>query len=399
MKTPILSSADKGTWRDVLPHRADALVENFEVSTTHLAVNERSGGLLKIRVMPWQGKAGNLGTLVDALEPAYTMRLMPTPGIDSGTIRYRYSSLITPETVYDYDLQTSRRQLQKVDRVLGGFQSGNYVTRFLRAPARDGQQIPVSLAYRKGTRLDGTAPLYLYGYGSYGLSEDPVFSSDWVSLLDRGFVVAIAHIRGGQELGRQWYEDGRRLQKKNTFTDFIDATRYLVKGGYGAEDKVFAEGGSAGGLLMGAVANLAPAEYRGIIAQVPFVDVVTTMLDESIPLTTNEFDEWGNPKEKKFYDYMLSYSPYDNVAAQDYPAMLVVTGLWDSQVQYYEPAKWVARLRAKKTNDRPLIFSIDMSAGHHGQAGRFERYRNTALEFAFILDQLGRAPASRQRSP
>ena len=399
VKTPILSSADKGTWRDVLPHRADALVENFEVSTTHLAVNERSGGLLKIRVMPWQGKAGNLGTLVDALEPAYTMRLMPTPGIDSGTIRYRYSSLITPETVYDYDLQTSRRQLQKVDRVLGGFQSGNYVTRFLRAPARDGQQIPVSLAYRKGTRLDGTAPLYLYGYGSYGLSEDPVFSSDWVSLLDRGFVVAIAHIRGGQELGRQWYEDGRRLQKKNTFTDFIDATRYLVKGGYGAEDKVFAEGGSAGGLLMGAVANLAPAEYRGIIAQVPFVDVVTTMLDESIPLTTNEFDEWGNPKEKKFYDYMLSYSPYDNVAAQDYPAMLVVTGLWDSQVQYYEPAKWVARLRAKKTNDRPLIFSIDMSAGHHGQAGRFERYRNTALEYAFILDQLGRAPASRQRSP
>ena len=399
VKAPILSSADQSTWRDVLPHRADALVESFEVSTTHLAVNERSGGLLKIRVMPWQGKSGNLGTLVEALEPAYTMRLMPTPGIDSGTIRYRYSSLITPETVYDYDLQTSRRQLQKVDRVLGGFQSGNYVTGFLRAPARDGQQIPVSLAYRKGTRLDGTAPLYLYGYGSYGLSEDPVFSSDWVSLLDRGFVVAIAHIRGGQELGRQWYEDGRRLQKKNTFTDFIDATRYLVKGGYGAEDKVFAEGGSAGGLLMGAVANLAPAEYRGIIAQVPFVDVVTTMLDESIPLTTNEFDEWGNPKEKKFYDYMLSYSPYDNVAAQDYPAMLVVTGLWDSQVQYYEPAKWVARLRAKKTNDRPLIFSIDMSAGHHGQAGRFERYRNTALEYAFILDQLGRAPASRQRSP
>ena len=400
VKTPILSSADKGTWRDVLPHRADALVENFEVSTTHLAVNERSGGLLKIRVVPWQSGAGkDMDFLVDAREPTYTMRLLPTPDIDSPAIRYTYSSLITPPTVYDYDLKTGRSELQKVDRVLGGFESANYVTRFLRAPARDGQQIPVSLAYRKGTRLDGTAPLYLYGYGSYGLSEDPVFSSDWVSLLDRGFVVAIAHIRGGQELGRQWYEDGRRLQKKNTFTDFIDATRYLVKGGYGAEDKVFAEGGSAGGLLMGAVANLAPAEYRGIIAQVPFVDVVTTMLDESIPLTTNEFDEWGNPKEKKFYDYMLSYSPYDNVAAQDYPAMLVVTGLWDSQVQYYEPAKWVARLRAKKTNDRPLIFSIDMSAGHHGQAGRFERYRNTALEYAFILDQLGRAPASRQRSP
>ena len=397
VRAPPASSADKDTWREVLPQRADAFVESFEVSTTHLAVNERSGGLLKVRVLPWQGKPGNLGTLVDAREPAYAMRLMPTPGIDSPAIRYSYSSLITPEKVYDFELQTSRSELQKADRVLGGFQSGNYVTEFIRATARDGQQIPVSLAYRKGTRLDGTAPLYLYGYGSYGLSEDPVFSSDWVSLLDRGFVVAIAHIRGGQELGRQWYDDGRLLQKKTTFTDYIDATRYLVKEGYGAKDQVFAEGGSAGGLLMGAVANMAPSEYLGIIAQVPFVDVVTTMLDESIPLTTNEFDEWGNPQQKVYYDYMLSYSPYDNVAAQDYPAMLVVTGLWDSQVQYYEPAKWVARLRAKKTNDRPLIFSIDLSAGHHGQAGRFERYRNTALEYAFILDQLPVLPGGRGR--
>jgi oligopeptidase B len=390
---PISASADKSTWRDMLPHRTDAFVESFEVSTTHLAVNERSGGLLKIRVMPWkEGLRGDKGMLVDALEPAYTMRLVPTPGIDSPAIRYTYSSLITPPTVYDYDQKTGRSALQKVDRVLGGFQSTNYATVFISAPARDGKSIPVSLAYRKGTRLDGTAPLYVYGYGSYGLSEDPAFNSDWVSLLDRGFVVAIAHIRGGQELGRHWYEDGRQLQKKNTFTDYIDATRYLVRKGYGAKDQVFAEGGSAGGLLMGVVANMAPGEYRGIIAHVPFVDVVTTMLDESIPLTTNEFDEWGNPKQKIFYDYMLAYSPYDNVAAQDYPAMLVITGLWDSQVQYYEPAKWVARLRAKKTNDRPLIFSVDMSAGHGGQAGRYQRYRDTALAYAFILDQLAERP-------
>lgn len=394
VRAPIAASADKSTWHNVLPHRTDAFLESFEVSTTDLAVNERSGGLLKIRVMPWQGGAGSgQGTLIDAREPTYTMRLVPTPGIDSPAIRYTYSSLITPPTVYDYDLKTGHGELQKIDRVLGGFESVNYVTEFIRAPARDGQQIPVSLAYRKGTRLDGTAPLYLYGYGSYGLSEDPVFASDWVSLLDRGFVVAIAHIRGGQELGRQWYEDGRQLRKKNTFTDYIDVTRYLVQKGYGAKDQVFAEGGSAGGLLMGAVANMAPGEYRGIIAFVPFVDVVTTMLDETIPLTTNEFDEWGNPKQKIFYDYMLSYSPYDNVMAQDYPAMLVFTGLWDSQVQYYEPAKWVARLRARKTDDRPLIFSVDMSAGHHGQAGRYQKYRNTALEYSFILDQLARAPA------
>ena len=389
VRTPIARSADKSTWRDVLPHRKEAFLETFEVATTHLAVNERSGGLLKLRVLPWQGGNGSgQGTLIDAREPTYTMRLVPTPGIDSPAIRYTYTSLITPTTVYDYDLKTGHSELQKIDRVLGGFESANYATEFISAPARDGKPIPVSLAYRKGTRLDGTAPLYLYGYGSYGLSEDPEFSSDWVSLLDRGFVVAIAHIRGGQELGRQWYEEGRQLQKKNTFTDYIDVTRYLVRQGYGAKDQVFAEGGSAGGLLMGAVANMAPGEYRGIIAYVPFVDVVTTMLDESIPLTTNEFDEWGNPEQKIFYDYMLSYSPYDNVAARDYPAMLVFTGLWDSQVQYYEPAKWVARLRANKTNDRPLIFSVDMSAGHSGQAGRYQQYRDTALEYAFILDQL-----------
>ncbi|MEQ1801838.1 MAG: S9 family peptidase [Gammaproteobacteria bacterium] len=390
VRAPVTTSADKGTWRDVLPHRTDAFLEDFEVATSHLAVNERSGGLLKIRVLPWTG--GGTGRLIDAREPAYTMRLVPTPGIDSPAIRYTYSSLVSPEAVYDQDLQSGRSELQKIGKVLGGFATANYATDFIRAPARDGKQVPVSVAWRRTTRLDGSAPLLLYGYGSYGLSEDPEFRSNWVSLLDRGFVVAIAHVRGGQELGREWYEDGRQLRKKNTFTDFIDVTRHLVREGYAAKDKVFAEGGSAGGLLMGAVANMAPGDYRGIIAHVPFVDAVTTMLDESIPLTTNEFDEWGNPKQKAFYDYMLSYSPYDNVTAQAYPAMLVLTGLWDSQVQYYEPAKWVARLRARKTDGNPLVFSVDMSAGHSGQAGRFRKFRDTALEYAFILDQLAARP-------
>jgi len=408
---PIATSADKGTWRDVLAHRPDALLEGFEVTTSHLVVNERSGGLLKLRVLPWTRPVGAPsgaipvapegaptsapGRIIDAQEPAYTMRLVPTPGIDSPTIRYTYSSLITPEAIYDHDLRSGRSELQKIEKVLGGFSTSNYATAFIRAPARDGRQVPVSLAWRKGTPLDGTAPLYQYGYGSYGLSEDPAFASDWVSLLDRGFVVAIAHVRGGQELGREWYEDGRQLRKMNTFTDFIDVTRHLVREGYGARDQVFAAGGSAGGLLMGAVANMAPAEYRGIIAYVPFVDVVTTMLDETIPLTTNEFDEWGNPQQKAYYDYMLAYSPYDNVAARDYPAMLVFTGLWDSQVQYFEPAKWVARLRARKTDDNPLIFSVDLSAGHGGAAGRYQKYRDTALEYAFILDRLGQAVAGR----
>jgi len=393
VRAPVATSADKDSWRDVLPHRTDAFLEDFEVATNHLAVNERSGGLLKIRVLPWTPPVGApTGRLIDAREPAYTMRLVPTPGIDSPTIRYTYSSLVAPEAVYDHDPALGRSELQKIQKVLGGFATANYRTAFIRAPARDGRLVPVSLAWRKSTPIDGSAPLLLYGYGSYGLSEDPGFRSDWVSLLNRGFVVAIAHVRGGQELGREWYEDGRQLRKKNTFYDFIDVTRHLVREGYGARDKVFAAGGSAGGLLMGAVANMAPGDYRAIIAHVPFVDVVTTMLDESIPLTTGEFDEWGNPKDRAFYDYMLSYSPYDNVAAQDYPAMLVFTGLWDAQVQYFEPAKWVARLRARKTDDNPLVFSVDMSAGHGGKSGRYQRYRDTALEYAFILDQLRARP-------
>jgi len=386
VRVPIVQSEDKHRWKDVLPHRTDAFVENFEVATGHLAVNERSGGLRRIRIRPWRGGKDKL---IDGSEAAYTMTLVDTPDISSPVIRYIYTSLTTPRTTYDFDVPSARKELRKVDPVLGGFDSGNYVTEFLRAPARDGQLVPVSIAYRKGTPLDGTAPLLQYGYGSYGYSTDPTFRPNWLSLMDRGFVLAIAHVRGGQELGRSWYEDGRLRHKINTFTDFIDVTRFLVQRRYGASDKIFAEGGSAGGLLMGAIANMAPKDYRAIIAYVPFVDVVTTMLDESIPLTTNEFDQWGNPKQKESYDYILSYSPYDNVRAQAYPAMLVFTGLWDSQVQYYEPAKWVAKLRANKTDDHTLVFSVDMAAGHGGKAGRFQRLDDTALEYAFILRQLG----------
>jgi oligopeptidase B len=386
MRTPVAGSSDKRNWRDVLAARPDVLVENFEVSRSFLAINEHAGGLLKLRLRPWDG---GRDIVIDSSEPAYSMMLVQTPGIDSTKVRYIYSSLITPRTTYDYDMHTGLKELKKTEAVLGGYNPADYVTEYLHATAPDGTQIPVSVAYAKGTAIDGTAPLYQYAYGSYGLSTDPVFRPNWVSLLQRGFVVAIAHVRGGQELGRQWFEDGRLLHKKNTFTDFIAATGFLVEHGYGAKDKVFAEGGSAGGLLIGAVANIAPQAYRGLIAYVPFVDVVTTMLDESIPLTTNEFDQWGNPQQKVYYDYMLSYSPYDNVRAQDYPAMLVFTGLWDSQVQYFEPAKWVAKLRATKTDRHPLIFSINMSAGHGGKSGRFQHYHDTAFEYAFILRELG----------
>jgi oligopeptidase B len=292
-------------------------------------------------------------------------------------------------TVYDYDIQTGERQLMKRTPVLGGFDAANYRTELLWAPARDGARIPVSIAYRVGFEKDGSAPMLQYAYGSYGATMDPAFSVARVSLLDRGFVYALAHVRGGQEMGRHWYEDGKLLKKKNTFTDFIDVTRFLVKEGYADPARVSAMGGSAGGLLMGAVANMAPADYRAIVAQVPFVDVVTTMLDESIPLTTNEFDEWGDPKKKEYYDYMLSYSPYDNVARQAYPAMLVTTGLHDSQVQYWEPAKWVARLRTRNTGSAPILYRTTMEAGHGGKSGRFQRFREIAEEYAFILDQSG----------
>ena len=290
-------------------------------------------------------------------------------------------------------MKTGEKKLLKVQPVLGGFDANNYATERVWVTAKDGVKIPVSLVYRKGFKRDAngknSAPLLQYGYGSYGAAMDPAFRSSVVSLLDRGFVYAIAHIRGGEEMGRAWYETGKKLKKKNTFTDFIAVTEALVAKGYGAKDKIFIEGGSAGGLLMGAVVNMRPDLYRGMIAQVPFVDVVTTMLDESIPLTTNEFDEWGNPKQKSYYKYMLSYSPYDNVKKQTYPAMFVSTGLYDSQVQYFEPAKWVAKLRDVKTGDNPLVFKINMEAGHGGKSGRFRRLHEVAEEYAFMLDLLG----------
>jgi len=317
------------------------------------------------------------------------MGLADNEELDSDTVRYVYTSLTTPMTTYVYDVKTGERVLLKQQPVLGGFDAKNYATEYLWAPARDGEKVPVALVYRKGFRKDGTAPLLQYGYGSYGASTDPSFSLPVISLLDRGFVYAIAQIRGGQELGRRWYDAGRLLNKQNTFSDFVDVTRFLVKEGYADPKRVFARGGSAGGLLMGAVINQAPQDYRAIVAHVPFVDLVTTMLDDSIPLTTNEYDEWGNPAEKKYYDYMLTYSPYDNVKRQAYPAMLVTTGLWDSQVQYFEPAKWVARLRKFKTDDHPLLFRVNMEAGHGGKSGRFQAYRERAEEYAFILDQAG----------
>jgi oligopeptidase B len=294
--------------------------------------------------------------------------------------------------VYDHDVRTGERRLLKRDPVLGNFAPANYRTEFLFADAADGARIPVSLVYHKDTPLDGTAPLLQYSYGAYGISMEPSFSSARLSLLDRGFVYAIAHVRGGQELGRAWYDAGRLARKMNSFTDFIAVTRHLVARKVAARGAVFAMGGSAGGLLVAAVANLAPQDYRGIVAQVPFVDVVTTMMDEGIPLTTNEYDEWGNPVDRSLYEYMLAYSPYDNVRAQPYPAMLVTTGLWDSQVQYYEPAKWVAKLRALKTDANLLLLHTDMEAGHGGKSGRFQRYREIAKEYAFILSQL---PAAR----
>ena len=378
-------AADRDAWRDVLAHRDDAFVDGFEVFNDFLAVQEHSNGLSNVRILPWDGKP----FLIDSPEPAYTTRLHDNPELDSKILRYSYTSLTTPLSIYDYETGSGQKKLLKQDPVLGGFDQRHYVTEHVWATARDGTKVPVSLVYRQGFRKDGTAPLLQYGYGAYGISMDPTFSYTAISLLDRGFVYAIAHIRGGQEMGRAWYEKGKLLNKVNTFTDFIDVTRYLVAQRYAAPNRIFALGGSAGGLLMGAVANLAPQDYRGLVALVPFVDTVTTMLDESIPLTTNEFDEWGNPKQKQYYDYMMSYSPYDNVTATAYPAVFVGTGLWDSQVQYYEPAKWVAKLRKLKTDRNPLLFRINMKAGHGGRSGRFQKFRETAEQYAFILDLAG----------
>lgn len=377
---------DRSAWKDVIAHDPQVFISYAVAFDDFIAVAERSEGLARLRILPESGEA----TWVKADEPAYAMGLSVNAMPDTDWLRYTYSSLATPPSTFELNVKTGERKLLKEEPVLGGYDKANYTVERLWAPARDGvTKIPVSLVYRKGLIKDGTAPLMQYGYGSYGSNSEPTFSPTVVNLLDRGVVYAIAHIRGGQEMGRQWYEDGKLLKKINTFTDFIDVTDFLVKEGFAAKDRVAAMGGSAGGLLMGAIANMAPEKYRVIVSQVPFVDVVTTMLDESIPLTTNEFDEWGNPKDKVYYDYMLSYSPYDQLKAQDYPAMFVGTGLWDSQVQYFEPAKYVARLRALKTDNQPLVFRTNMEAGHGGKSGRLQRYREVAEYQAFTLKQLG----------
>ena len=390
IEAPIATVQDRASWRDVIAHREDAFIDSFEAFDGFLAVSERSGGLQKLRVRSWDG-ARNF--LMDAADAAYTMAIGNNTEQQSTLLRYVYTSPTTPSTTYDYDVRTGQRTLLKQEPVLGDFDSRNYVADFRFVPARDGARVPVTLLYRKGTRLDGTAPLYQYAYGSYGFSTDPTFRTTVLSLVDRGFVYAIAHIRGGQEMGRLWYDQGRLQNKMNSFNDFIDVTRHLVKDKVADPARVFAMGGSAGGLLMGGIANMAPELYKGIVSHVPFVDVVTTMLDESIPLTTNEFDEWGNPASNKAtYDYLLAYSPYDQVKAQRHPAMLVTSGLWDSQVQYWEPTKWVARLRTLKTDNNPLLLRTNMEAGHGGKSGRFERYQEVAEEYAFILWQAGIEP-------
>jgi oligopeptidase B len=384
------AEADRTKWRDIVPHRDDAFVDAFDVSRKFLTIEEHSGGLRKLRIRPWAaGNSTARDVFVTADEPSYTMALDVNREFDSDRLRYTYTSMVTPRTTYDYAFDSGERTLLKREPVLGGYDPANYRTEFGWATARDGTKVPVSIVYHRNTPRNGTAPLLQIGYGAYGSTYDPEFSFLYPSLLDRGFVVAIAHIRGGQEMGRAWYENGKLLNKKNSFTDFIDVTRWLAANRYSDPRRAFALGRSAGGLLMGAIANLAPQDYRGIVTGVPFVDVVTTMLDESIPLTTNEFDEWGNPKERQYYDYMLSYSPYDQLGAHDYPAMFVHSGLWDSQVQYFEPTKYVARLRARRTGNSLVVLRTNMDAGHGGKSGRYEHYREYAEQYAFILDQAG----------
>nr|WP_220466240.1 S9 family peptidase [Dyadobacter psychrotolerans] len=381
METP-LDKTGVENWKEVIPNRDDVLLEGIDVFRDFLVVTERKNGLIQLRI---RNDKTSDEHYVDFGEPAYAAYTGSNPEFNSTTLRYIYTSMTTPNSVYDYDMESKTRELKKRQEVVGGYNPDDYVTERLYATSFDGVQVPVSLVYKKGFEKNGQAPLLLYAYGSYGHSMDAGFSANRLSLLNRGFVFAIAHIRGGQEMGRQWYEDGKLFKKKNTFGDFIACGEYLIKENYTSVDHLYAEGGSAGGLLMGAVANMRPDLWHGIIADVPFVDVVTTMLDESIPLTTNEFDEWGNPKNKESYDYMKSYSPYDNVDRKDYPNMLVTTGLHDSQVQYFEPAKWVARLRTHKTDTNVLLLKTNMEAGHGGASGRFEYLKEIALQYSFLF--------------
>jgi oligopeptidase B len=386
VKTPV-TKTEKENWVEVIPHRSNVLLESIDIFQKHLVVTERKNGLTHLRVINWADKSEHY---IEFNDPAYLTYTFDNPEFNTEELRIGYTSLTTPNTVYDYNMVTKNRETKKQQEVLGGkFEASNYTSERIYATSRDGVQIPISIVYKKGFNKDGNAPLLLYAYGSYGYSMDPTFSSVRLSLLDRGFAFAIAHIRGGQEMGREWYENGKLLNKKNTFNDFIDCGKHLVAQKYTSSSHLYAQGGSAGGLLMGAIVNMEPSLWNGVIAQVPFVDAVATMLDETIPLTTGEFDEWGNPKVKEYYDYIKSYSPYDNVKAQNYPNLLITTGYWDSQVQYWEPAKWIAKLRALKTDDKLLLMRCNMDVGHGGASGRFQRYKEIAMEYAFLLDLEG----------
>ncbi|MEJ6793232.1 MAG: S9 family peptidase [Lacinutrix sp.] len=385
-KTPE-NNTGKENWVDVLPHRKEVLLEDIEIFDSYLVVNERENGLNKIRIISWSGKEDYY---LPFNSETYTASLGNNSDFKSNELRYSYNSLTTPSSVIDYNFKTKIKTIKKEQEVLGeGFNKDNYESKRIWSTARDGVKVPISIVYKKGIVLNGKNPVLQYAYGSYGSTIDPYFSIIRLSLLDRGFVYAITHIRGGEYLGRAWYENGKLLTKMNTFTDFIDCSKFLIKENYTAPEHLYAMGGSAGGLLMGAVININPELYNGVIATVPFVDVVTTMLDDTIPLTTGEYDEWGNPNLKEYYDYMKSYSPYDNVQPKNYPNLLVTTGLHDSQVQYFEPAKWVSKLRELKTDSNKLLFHIDMEAGHGGASGRFESLKEVALEYAFLFDLEG----------
>ena len=377
----------KENWQDVIPHRASVLIEDIEIFKDYLVVNEREHGLNKLRIISWNKEEDYY---LPFNSETYTTYIGNNPDFESDMLRYGYNSLTSPSSVIDYNLKTKQSEIKKELEVLGGtFKKENYESQRIWATASDGVKIPISLVYKKGMALDGSNPLLQYAYGSYGSTIDPSFSSIRLSLLDRGFIYAISHVRGSEYLGREWYECGKLLTKKNTFTDFIACSKYLIQEKYTSNQHLYAYGGSAGGLLMGAIININPELYHGVLAAVPFVDVVTTMLDDTIPLTTGEYDEWGNPNELKYYNYMKSYSPYDNIEEKDYPNMLVTTGLHDSQVQFWEPAKWVAKLRDMKTDSNKLLLHTDMDSGHGGASGRFESLKEVALEYAFLLDLEG----------
>ena len=385
MRSPINNPSN---WEEVIPHQEDVLLEGIDIFQEYLVLSERYNGLTRIKVQPWKNKED--AYYLPFSSETYTAYTTTNLEFETTKLRYAYNSLTTPASVYEFDMATKEEKLLKQQKVPDpNFDKNQYISERIWATANDGTKIPISLVYKKGIQRNGKNPVLQYAYGSYGATIDPYFSTSRISLLDRGFIFALAHVRGGQYLGRDWYEHGKLFQKKNTFTDFINVSEYLIEQKYTSPEHLYAMGGSAGGLLMGVVANMAPQYYNGIVAQVPFVDVVTTMLDDSIPLTTGEYDEWGNPNEEKYYEYMLSYSPYDNVAAQDYPNMLVTTGLHDSQVQYWEPAKWVAKLRELKTDRNLLFLDTNMEAGHGGASGRFESLKELAKEYTFIFDLEG----------